>query len=552
MGLEAVGLGALIPILTLVLNPEKLLAIAIVNDFFSRFNISSTKDLIGVALALLLGIYLIKVLFQVFLSYIQNRFLSNFTRSVFYRLYNGYTNQPYAFHVQRNTSEFIKNLQVEINGFMAYLTAMLGLMTEIGLALAITVTLIYIEPVGAVGILLFFLLASGLFYQVFRKKLARWGTLRIRFEETIAKLVLETFNGIKDIKILGRVGFFRNSIAQSLIEKYKITIKQATLVQVPRFYLELVSVLALVVFIFLMVVQGKDTAQLMMTLGVFVAATFRMIPTMNKILVHFQNLKFYRASVQLLFKEFQGFENIPEIAELHQPLPFKKQIEIQDIHFRYTLTSVPVLQDLSLTIPRGSSVGIMGVSGSGKSTLVDVLCGLYAPDRGEILIDSIPLENATVVAWQKNIGYVPQHIFLSDDSIAANVAFGLPKADMDRKRIREVLGQAQLRDFVVGLPKGIETRVGEHGVQLSGGQRQRVGIARALYHNPEVLILDEATSALDTETETQFLATVKALKGEKTLLIIAHRKTTLTDCDRVYRMEAGRLSAVKAGVIFNH
>ena len=552
MGLEAVGLGALIPILTLVLNPEKLLAIAIVNDFFSRFNISSTKDLIGVALALLLGIYLIKVLFQVFLSYIQNRFLSNFTRSVFYRLYNGYTNQPYAFHVQRNTSEFIKNLQVEINGFMAYLTAMLGLMTEIGLALAITVTLIYIEPVGAVGILLFFLLASGLFYQVFRKKLARWGTLRIRFEETIAKLVLETFNGIKDIKILGRVGFFRNSIAQSLIEKYKITIKQATLVQVPRFYLELVSVLALVVFIFLMVVQGKDTAQLMMTLGVFVAATFRMIPTMNKILVSFQNLKFYRASVQLLFKEFQGFEDTPAAVESVSKLQFKKQIEIQDIHFRYTLTSVPVLQDLSLTIPRGSSVGIMGVSGSGKSTLVDVLCGLYAPDRGEILIDSIPLENATVVAWQKNIGYVPQHIFLSDDSIAANVAFGLPKADMDRKRIREVLGQAQLRDFVVGLPKGIETRVGEHGVQLSGGQRQRVGIARALYHNPEVLILDEATSALDTETETQFLATVKALKGEKTLLIIAHRKTTLTDCDRVYRMEAGRLSAVKAGVIFNH
>ena len=409
------------------------------------------------------------------------------------------------------------------------------------MVLAIAVTLIYIEPIGALGIMVFFILCATVFHQLTKRKLLQWGAQRIEFDDQIAKTTLESLTGIKALKILNRTGFFKTQLSKSLKGKFDLTIKHNTLVQIPRLYLELISVFALVVFIFLMVAQGKDTQQLMTTLGIFVAATFRMIPSINRVVVSFQGIKYYQTSVDLLFKEFRGFQENKHTVETPKKLPFKKKINIEKLSFQYTSNQKLVLEELSFQLKKGETIGIMGASGCGKSTLVDVLCGLFPPTQGKITIDDVLLDPNTIPSWQKNIGYVPQSIFLTDDSIAANVALGIPIAEHNRKRIQEVLEQAQLTGFIASLEQGMDTTVGEQGVQLSGGQRQRIGIARALYHQPEVLILDEATSALDTQTEKGFLDTVHKLKGQKTILMVAHRLSTLKASDVIYEIDKGKM-----------
>jgi ABC-type multidrug transport system fused ATPase/permease subunit len=314
---------------------------------------------------------------------------------------------------------------------------------------------------------------------------------------------------------------------------------QATLQQLPRLWLELLAVSGLATLVITMLVQGRALEAVLPTLGLFAAAAFRLIPSVNRVLGAIQALRYGLAMIDTLHAEFNLAAS--EVADTCAPIvPFRAALELNKVTYAYPGAFVAALTEISLVIRHGESVGFIGSSGSGKSTLVDILLGLLKPDSGEVRVDGEEIQHA-LRNWQNQIGYVPQSIYLTDDTLARNVAFGLPTAQIDQAAVWRAIRAAQLEEFVHSLPMELDTLVGERGIRLSGGQRQRIGIARALYHDPVVLVLDEATSSLDTTTEREVMQAVRALQGRKTILIVAHRLSTVEHCDRLYRLEQGRV-----------
>ena len=535
MVFEVFGLGILIPVLSILLNPEMIesnLAISNLREVFSNF---SNQQFLFITLGFIVILYFFKSLFLVFLTHKQNRFLSNTIASISNRLFFNYMNQPYKFHLNRNASNLIKNIQVEIYYFQTFLLSLITIFIEGGFVISVLATLIYIEPIGAISIGVFYGFLSIIFLQFTKKKLNAWGSLRESLDAQVSKVSLEGLGGIKDILILGKTGFFIEEYSKKNYLKARVNANQGTVSQIPRFYLELISIVGLVSFIILLLLQGKDPAILVTILGVFVAATFRMIPSLNRIIAAMQSMKYLMPSVDTIYDEINNNTGIELNYKSSEKYTFKNHIEFKNIAFGFTKNQ-SVLENINLTIKKGQTIGFIGESGSGKSTLVDIIMGLHEPISGEILIDGIN-DFQISQSWRNNIGYVSQTIYLTDDTIAKNIALGIPENEINYLKINEVLKQVQLEKFINNLELGINTKVGERGVQLSGGQRQRIGIARALYHDPQLLILDEATSALDSQTEKEVMESIRYLKGDKTIIMIAHRISTLVDCDEIYKIQ---------------
>jgi ABC-type multidrug transport system fused ATPase/permease subunit len=321
---------------------------------------------------------------------------------------------------------------------------------------------------------------------------------------------------------------------------------QAALQQFPRLWLELLAIGGLALLVTSMLAQGRDMVSIVPTLGLFAVAAFRLMPSVNRVLAAVQSLRYAHVVIDTLYEEFKL--DVPEpVANqangvTHPVSAFKAEIHLSILGYTYPNATLPAISDISITIQKGQSAGFIGPSGAGKSTLIDVILGLLPPSSGQVLVDGQDI-GKNLRAWQDQIGYVPQMIYLTDDTLRRNVAFGLPDGQIDDTAVRRAIRDAQLEEFVASLPDGIESKVGERGVRLSGGQRQRIGIARALYHNPSVLVLDEATSALDSETEVDVMQAITALKGNKTILIVAHRLSTVKNCDQLYQLEHGKLVA---------
>jgi ABC-type multidrug transport system fused ATPase/permease subunit len=311
-----------------------------------------------------------------------------------------------------------------------------------------------------------------------------------------------------------------------------------TLQQLPRLWLELLAVSGLAILVISMLAQSRALEAVLPALGLFAAVAFRLMPSVNRLLGAVQTLRYGMPVIDTLWEEFRFA--VPEVTVTQRSVvPFRGTLELNHITYTYPGVAEPVLKDISLAIQRGESVGFIGASGAGKSTLVDILLGLLAPEIGEVRVDGNDIK-ANLRNWQDQIGYVPQSIFLTDDTLRRNVAFGLPDKQIDNAAVQRAIRAAQLDEFVDSLPDGLETVVGERGIRLSGGQRQRIGIARSIYHDPAVLVLDEATSSLDTETERGVMQAIMALQGSKTVLIIAHRLSTVEHCNRLYRLEDGK------------
>ena len=547
---EVLGIGALLPILSAILNPEILLDNELSSSFLNFFNIESKDQVIKIALITLLVIYFFKSIFLLFLSYYQNRFISNISADLSNKLFSNYLYQNYTFHVNRNSSTLIKNFQVEITYFSNFLVSTISLFTEATLAFSVVITLFFIEPFGTFVVLIFFGFSSFIFHQITKKRTTEWGKIREQVDGKISKTVLEALSGIKEVILLGKQFFFQKQLEKYNVLKASMNTKALTLRQVPRYYLELLSVFSLIFFIFIMLIQNKNVEGVIVTLGVFVAATFRILPSINRILGSLQNIKFYKSSIDLLYEEFEITDDKSKIIRQNSKLrTFNKSITISKVCFKYKGMDKIVLDDVSLKLNIGSTTGIIGVSGSGKSTLINIIVGLFNPTSGEILLDEEFNISSNLSSWQKTIGYVSQDVFLSDDSILMNVAFGTKQEEIDVELINKVLKQAQLIEFIDSLPKGFHTKVGERGVQLSGGQRQRIGIARALYRQPDILILDEATSALDIKTEQDIMTSIDGLKGQLTIIIVTHRLITLKNCDDIYSIKEGKLTKEKNLII---
>jgi ABC-type bacteriocin/lantibiotic exporter with double-glycine peptidase domain len=346
------------------------------------------------------------------------------------------------------------------------------------------------------------------------------------------------FGGIKDVKTLGREDFFIDEYSTHLNATASIDRKWSVAQTLPRLGMELLTIMCLALLISIMILSGRTIDHILPILTLFGAAAFRLLPTLNQVINSFMSIGINRPILNYLYDDL-GLSNTEYLSRTkHGHLA--KKIEVSKISFSYEGIEREALSDVSLTVARGEAVGLIGSSGSGKSTLVDILLGLLEPTSGNVLVDGRDIHD-DLRGWQDQIGYVPQSIFLTDDTLRRNVAFGLPKDKIDDDAVRSAIRLAQLGEFVAGLPNGMETVVGERGVRLSGGQRQRIGIARALYNNPDILVLDEATSSLDTETEHGVMQAVQALQGDKTVIIVAHRLSTVEYCDRLYRLENTRI-----------
>ena len=539
MILEVFGLGILIPALSIILEPEmveKTPLIYSIRNYFSEF---SNQNFIFLFLGTIVIVYFVKSLFIIFLTFKQNRFFTNITAYTSNNLFSIYLSQPYKFHLNRNASELIKNIQIEINHYYIFLLSLITILIEGGFIFSVLLTLIYIEPFGAIFIGLFYGLLSVIFLQFTKRKLKAWGSLREDFDGQVSKIALEGLGGIKDLLILGKATSFMEDFSNKNYLKARLNANQATVSQMPRFYLELISVVGLVSFIMVLLFQGKETTSLISILGVFVAATFRMIPSLNRVIAAIQTMKFFSPALDIIYKEINSYTQVKTFENSLENFKFKSEIEFRKVNFSFSEKSV-VLKNINLKINKGQTIGIIGESGSGKSTLVDVLIGLHKPTSGEIFIDG-KKDFQLKQSWRNKIGYVSQSIYLTDDTIKKNIAFGVSEDKIDIARINQLIKDVQLDEFIKTLELEIDTKVGERGVQLSGGQRQRIGIARALYNQPEILVLDEATSALDSETEKEVMESINNLKGKKTIIMIAHRISTLIKADIIYEVKNNQI-----------
>ena len=539
MVLETFGIGLVIPTVALLMAGDPASKYPQLRPALAFLGHPTQAQLVTVGMVVLFAVYLVKDLFLGFFAWRQTKFVFDVQANLSQRLFATYLRQPYAFHLQRNSAQLIQNSIAEVNlfAFMVILPLMIAV-TEGLVIVGVAALLLAIEPLGAVIIGLLLGGASWGFQQITRSRIARWGAARQLHEGLRLHHIQQGLGGAKEVKLLGREADFLNQFHVHNAEAARVGRLSMTLQMLPRLWLELLAVTGLCTLVLVMQLQGRNMATFVPALGLFAVAAYRLMPSAMRLLQSAQTVKYYRPAISTLHQELALPMPEPESAHRSATTTFLSEVELSNITYTYPTAVTPAISDISLFIRKGEAVGIVGPSDSGKSTLVDVILGLLTPEVGEIRVDGRSIQQ-DIRAWQDQVGYVPQAIYLTDDSVRRNVAFGLPPQDIDETAVRRALKAAQLDEFVLSLPQGLETVVGERGVRLSGGQRQRIGIARALYHDPAVLVLDEATSALDSDTERGVIEAVTALQGTKTVVIVAHRLSTVEHCDRIYRLEGG-------------
>ncbi|WP_331000445.1 ABC transporter ATP-binding protein [Pectinatus frisingensis] len=458
-----------------------------------------------------------------------------------------YLNKPYIYHLEHNSAILLRNVNSSgIIIFASIFVPTLALFTEIITAIIIWVMLIFVDSftavivAGIMGVMIYIII------KIFREKVTRAGIVQNDYLVTYMKWVNQGLGAIKETKILHKEIFFLENFSKAYSEYGNANRKFMFLNQVPRMIIETIVVSALLILIIVKLSLGYRPMEIVPLLGILALAAFRLMPSANRIVNLFNGIKFqmplfdelYDELIQIKWKQM-GKTNIILVHD-SEKMDFKHEIKIQHLSFKYPKMYNKVLQDISVTIPKGAFVGIVGPTGAGKTTFVDILLGLLEPTGGNIYVDNNNIFS-NIRGWQANFSYVPQNIYLIDGTIKENIALGIPVEKIDEKYLEKILKMAELYDFVQMLPQNVNTMVGERGVKLSGGQRQRIGIARALYTVPNILILDEATSALDSETENHITNTILKLKGEITIIAIAHRITTLSNCDFKIKISGGKV-----------
>ena len=547
--LEAVGIGAILPLISLMGQPDFLTRHADIAAYAERVGVTTHTGLIMGLAGLLIVLYILKNLYLAWQLRLQIDFsLSNqihFSKE----LMANYLAKPYLFHLNHNTAVLLRNVNSSgIVIFSNILIPAFQLLTEIVTALTIWLVLIAADPftaiivAGVMGGMIYVLLRS------FRRSMEKTGQIQNAFAARYIRSVNQGLGAIKETKIMRKEEYFLREFEENYEQYGAANRRYLFLSQLPRMIIETLVVCALLLLIIGKLAVGYAPSEIVPLLGVLALAAFRLMPSANRIVNLSNGIKFQLPLFDELYRELIAIKSRKyhhrklKIADVPPPLSFTKEIRVEHLGFSYP-AGEEVLTDVNFSVPKGSFVGIVGPSGAGKTTFVDILLGLFLPTRGKITVDGVDIRRE-LRAWQANIAYVPQSIYLIDATIRENVALGEAPDEIDDERVHKALAMAELDAFVNAQPKGIETMVGERGVKLSGGQRQRIGIARALYQRPAVLVLDEATSALDNETERGITDTILKLKGRITILSIAHRISTLAECDFKVRFEDGVIHMV--------
>lgn len=534
---ETLGIGLVIPAFALMTQADISMKYPWLAAWVVRIGSPSQATLVAWGVMTLVAVYLAKAAFLALLAWYQAHFVYQLQANLSRELFAGYLRQPYVFHLQRNSAELIRNAIGQVADVTTIAQQALLLLTELLVLCGILALLLYVEPLGALVVGVALAGAAWGFHRLSRNYLVRWGFERQYHEGKRIQHIQQGLGGIKEVQLMGRAEDFLRAYDAHNTGSARVGQRQTTLQALPRLWLELLAIIGLAALVFVLIGQGKPVDSIMPTLGVFAAAAFRIIPSVNRVLIAIQNFRFSSPAIDNIDRELNGLAGPLPVAT-GKPLAFREAIRLDSLFYMYPVADRPALRGICLEIRRGTSVGIIGGSGAGKSTLVDVLLGLLYPGSGSVTVDG-ELIHSNLRHWQNQIGYVPQSVFLTDDSLRRNVAFGLADSVIDDEQVWSALRAAQLEDFVRGLPAGLDTSVGERGASLSGGQRQRIGIARALYHDPSILVLDEATSSLDVATEERIMEAVRRLHGRKTVIIVAHRLTTVAQCDWLFRIEQG-------------
>ena len=492
------------------------------------------------------AVILLSIAVRAFATYALSRFILMRAYSIGARLLRGYLSQPYVWLISRNSSEFGQSILAEVDTVVrdCILTAVMFL-ANLTAVLFMTAFVFAIEPVIALSSLLVLFGAYVIIYLVLRPTLDRIGKLRMHANRQRFKIIQEATNGIKEVLVFGVEDQVLRRFRGPARDLAGYQVLSSNIGKMPRYVLEAIVYGGFVgMLLFMFVRRGQGMADVLPVLGVIGMAGMRLLPSLQLMYGYASSMRFSLPTLEKLKKDLAEFEQTVPDRPQQNTMLLKTAIEMRNVVFRYPTSDRDILSNVSLKIPANSTIGIVGRTGAGKSTAVDVIMGLFAPSSGQVLADDQVLNAENIRSWQKNIGYVPQQIFLNDDTIAANIAFVAEPGDINMAAVVKAARIANLHAFVsTELPNGYNTRVGERGVQLSGGQRQRIGIARALYHDPDVLILDEATSALDSSTERAVMDALNNLGGVKTVIMIAHRLTTIQNCDIIFLFEKGVLSA---------
>lgn len=540
--LEAIGVTAILPAAIAIIQPDNELVVKIGGLFGIE---DSTKITVLILIALML-VFILKNLYMVFLQNIQNRFIANNRNRMISRVLREFLNRPYEFYLDADIPTVFRITDSDIPQVFSLLLDLIQMSTEIVVAICLGIVSMIVSFEITCFMIVILAVMTLIITKVLEPNLSKYGEKNLKVQTRIAKWRIEAIYGIKDVKVLHRESFFADNYEETGKIGAVISRKYAVLNSLPRLMMETVFIVCILAYLAVDISRGADVTALIPQLSALAVAASRLLPSVSRINTYMANVAYEKPCLDFVYENLDmnkvalANSKTNKTAEDAEPLSLKKEIRLEGIEYAYPNTDKDIFSGAEMLIPKGKSVGIIGTSGAGKSTIVDILLGLLSARKGTITCDGRDIfENYP--SWLSMIGYIPQTIYLVDEPIRNNIAFGIADEEIDDERIWTVLEEAQLKDFVKSLPNGLDTTIGDRGVRLSGGQRQRIGIARALYHDPEILVFDEATSALDNETERVLMEAINGFYGRKTMVIIAHRLNTIEQCDIIYKVEDGKI-----------
>lgn len=550
--LETASASLILPLVSAILDEEKFAENRYVMQIRELLGIESIRTFTLCMLGFIIAIYIFKAVFLILQTYLLARFANKNRARCTTNLLWQFLHRPYEYYLYAETSDIIRTIYGDMDNIFNLLLQCMNFASELVVSLCLGVFLLITDWKMCLLMVLLLGVLTLINVKVIKKHLNIAGEGSRITQAGMYKWILQGASGIKDVKVLRKEYYFTDRYSDSAEGYADNQIKYNVLTNLPRLLIEAVAILGILIYVMISMLMGVNIASLMTTIAAFAVAAMRLLPSVNRLNTYIANIAYFEPALDYIYENVntKGLSE-ENVLITHNPteeyvpaLSFKDTIKLNDITFAYPNTDKNIFTHADMTVPIGASVGVVGASGAGKSTIVDIMLGLLEVKSGEILCDGIDaIEHYP--EWLSHIGYIPQTIYMLDDSIRRNIAFGVDDSDIDDDRVWAVLKEAQMMDFVKDLPDGLDAQIGERGVRISGGQRQRLGIARALYHNPQILIFDEATSALDNDTETAIMDAIDSLHGQKTMVIIAHRLRTIENCDIIYEVKDEKINRTR-------
>ena len=546
--LESLGIAMIAPVMQVVVDPQKVQESRLLSGIYETFKLSSTTQLAALIMVSLILVFVIKNIFLYFMNVVQLRFVYTNQFATSRRMMINFMQRPYEYYLNADTTVIQRNITSDVNNLYALILSCLQLISEIIVFVCLVGILLSQDAKMTLTIATLLVIVLLVIKFVIKPVMVKAGKDNQDYYSGLYKWIYESVTGIKEIKVAAKENYFITGYADcgagyvESVQKYNLYNSP------PRLLIETIAIAGMVGYMLVVMAQGTSLTSLLPQLTVLAAAAARLLPSANRINNYLTSIAYFEPFLDNVSENLQSEIHDSSISynsddyrveNRVDKLPVCKSINMENITYKYPNTDKFILNGADMEIPVGKSVGIVGTSGAGKTTIVDVLLGLLEPEKGRILADGVDVKS-NYKGWLKNVGYIPQTIFMTDSTIRKNVAFGVPEQDIDDSKVWQALSEAALDEFVKSLPEGLDTEIGERGIRLSGGQRQRIGIARALFEDPEVLVLDEATSALDNDTEAAIMDSINRLHGKKTLVIIAHRLQTIEKCDMIYGIKEGK------------